>query len=131
MRPPDLDRQIARLSGRLAGCLERANHLEQLARSVKTKGYARSRCETDMAEAGRLRQEADGIAAELQPYEHEYRRRPWTRAFVVPGGHVHRSMDCSTCHPTTRFAWLPDYSGADEAKIVEDACERACTVCYP
>jgi hypothetical protein len=40
-------------------------------------------------------------------------------------------MQCTTCYPTTVFAWLPDYSGADEDRIVEDAGERACTVCYP
>ena len=57
----------------------------------------------------------------------------WTRAFLVTnqGGHVHRAMSCSTCYPTTRFNWLPEYSGSDEAQIVEDAGERACTVCYP
>jgi hypothetical protein len=40
-------------------------------------------------------------------------------------------MGCPTCNVRTRFALLPDWSGADEAKIVEDAGERACTVCYP
>lgn len=57
----------------------------------------------------------------------------WTRAFLVTnkGGHVHRSMSCSTCYPTTRFFWLPEYSGSDEDQIVDDAGERACTVCYP
>lgn len=32
-------------------------------------------------------------------------------------GHVHSSMHCKTCRQTTRFAWMTDYSGADEEKI--------------
>lgn len=60
------------------------------------------------------------------------RRGGWTRAFFVAnaGGHVHKSMKCSTCYPTTRFQWLPQYSGRDENEIVSDAGDRACTICY-
>lgn len=63
-----------------------------------------------------------------------YDQHRWTRAFVVPAGHVHSSMDCSTCNKngqSTKFVWLPQYSGSEETQIVEDAGERACTVCYP
>lgn len=69
-----------------------------------------------------------------EPGEAEYRRRGgWTRSFLVTnaGGHAHRSTGCSTCRPTTQFAWLTELSGKDEAEIVELAGERACTVCYP
>lgn len=59
----------------------------------------------------------------------------WNRAFlVIPDvgmGHVHKSRACSTTYPTTRWVWLPDYSGSDESRIVSDAGERACTICYP
>lgn len=74
------------------------------------------------------------IKAEIEPFEAEYARRGrWTRAFLVTNGngHVHKTMGCSTCRPTTRFAWLTDYSAHKEAEIVGDAGERACTVCYP
>ena len=62
-----------------------------------------------------------------------YRDYYWNRAFLVKAsnGHVHKSQDCSTCFPTTEFAWLPQLSGADETEIVEAAGETACTVCYP
>lgn len=62
-----------------------------------------------------------------------YRDYYWNRAFLVKAsnGHVHKSQDCSTCFPTTEFAWLPQYSGADEDEIVEAAGETACTICYP
>ena len=81
-----------------------------------------------------LEAEAKAILDEADPLETEFTRRGgWTRAFLVDNtnGHVHRNRHCTTCFPTTRYTWLPDYSGADENKIVEDAGEAACTVCYP
>jgi hypothetical protein len=62
-----------------------------------------------------------------------YDQDPWTRAFLVlaSNGHVHSSMDCSTCFSTTRYNWLVQYSNDDENTIVEDAGQDACTVCYP
>ena len=62
-----------------------------------------------------------------------YKQDPWTRAFLVinSNGHVHSSMECSTCFDTTRYNWLVQYSNDDEATIVSDAGETACTVCYP
>lgn len=68
------------------------------------------------------------------PYNDEFKRRGgWTRAWLVDNtnGHVHRSMNCSTCFPTTQFGWLPQVSGLDEDEIVAQAGEKACTVCYP
>lgn len=83
----------------------------------------------DNREAKRREQTANQDAQ--APLHAEYRRRPWTRAFLVTDGHVHSSMECSTCFPTTRFTWLVDLSGKSEAEIVDLAGERACTVCYP
>lgn len=62
-----------------------------------------------------------------------YNQDPWTRAFLViaSNGHVHKSRDCSTCFPTTRYQWLVQYSNDDESVIVEDAGQDACTICYP
>lgn len=85
-------------------------------------------------EKDKLESEAKDILAEMEPFEKEFTRRGgWTRAFIVTNanGHVHKTMSCITCYPTTRFAWLPSYSGADEKKIVADAGKSACTECYP
>jgi hypothetical protein len=62
-----------------------------------------------------------------------YDQDPWTRAFLVVNnnGHVHSSLNCSTCFPTTRYQWLIQYSNDDEATIVDDAGKDACTICYP
>jgi hypothetical protein len=57
----------------------------------------------------------------------------WSRFYYVTntGGHIHRSTGCSTCHPTTRFAWLTDLSGLSEADAVEAHGAILCTVCFP
>jgi hypothetical protein len=72
--------------------------------------------------------------AEAAPLEAEYTRRGgWTRFFMVMnnGGHLHSSTNCSTCRWTTQFAWMPEFSGQDEAGVVDMAGEDACTVCFP
>lgn len=70
---------------------------------------------------------------EAFPYEAEYGTRRWRRFFLVTNnnGHVHTSMECSTCFPETRYAWMPQYSGMTDEEIVERESYRACTVCLP
>jgi hypothetical protein len=98
------------------------------------KSHYRRRATEYAAKVRSLRVE---IAANLDaqaPLHAEYRRRPWTRAFVVitsGKGHVHKSMECHTCYATTQFAWMPAFSGKDEAEIIEAAGSDACTICYP
>ena len=87
----------------------------------------------DRLDAARLAETAAHEA--LLPWNAEYDRRGgWTRAYLVTDGHVHNTQECPTCHnglERTRFSWMVDYSGKSEEEIVEDAGERACTVCYP
>lgn len=81
-----------------------------------------------------LRDRIGQIRREAGPYQAEYLRRPWSRAFLVVTngqGHVHSSMSCSTCYPTTRYHWMVEYSGKTQDEIVEAAGERACSICYP
>ena len=90
----------------------------------------------DRLEAKRadLQAEASQIRAETLPYDAEYTRRGgWTRFFLVQnnGGHIHSSTACSTCFPTTRFGWLPQESGQDEAAAVAAHGAILCTVCFP
>jgi hypothetical protein len=60
-------------------------------------------------------------------------RGGWSRYFLVTntGGHVHRGMNCSTCFQTTEYAWLVDLADCDEAAMVAEYGEMACTVCFP
>lgn len=57
----------------------------------------------------------------------------WSRFFLVTSspGHVHSSMYCSTCYPSTRYGWLPEMSGQSEAEAVAEFGPTLCTVCFP
>ena len=83
--------------------------------------------------AAKIKLEISFINIEIGKLNAIYNQDPWTRAFLViaSNGHVHSSMDCSTCFPTTRYQWLIQYSNDDEKTIVEDAGKDACTICYP
>ena len=80
-----------------------------------------------------LRDELFKVGNQILDLDAIYDQDPWTRAFLVlaSNGHVHSSLDCSTCFPTTRYQWLIQYSNDDENTIVEDAGQDACTICYP
>jgi hypothetical protein len=80
-----------------------------------------------------IKQQISEVNVEISQLNRIYNQDPWTRAFLVinSNGHVHSSMNCSTCFDTTRYQWLVQYSNDDENTIVEDAGEDACTICYP
>jgi len=76
----------------------------------------------------------DTLKRSARRFDEEYERRGgWTRAFLVSNsnGHVHSSMSCSTCRPSTQYHWITEMSDHAEEEIVEKAGERACTVCFP
>lgn len=133
--PPQIDAELSRIGYQRAALIDRAEHLRIAA------AQARSRRNPDTAHADRLEAQADQCAPrirelteQMQPYHDEYDRRGgWARAYLVQntGGHVHSSTCCASCYPTTRYAWLTDYSGKTEDEIVYASGELACTVCYP
>lgn len=89
------------------------------------------------ARRGEVEKVAEGTAA-LRALREEYQilsaiasAGGWRRFILVPGGHVHRASGCSTLRHDTPTVWLPAYSGADEAELVEAAADAACTVCFP
>lgn len=82
----------------------------------------------ELAEAERALDVAKAIAAPLEAVAAAGR---WTRFVLVPQGHLHRGFGCSTLRWTTQTGLMPEFSGADEAEVVELAGERACTVCFP
>ena len=87
-----------------------------------------------LAQAEKNEAIADAARAEARPYEAEFvRRGGWTRYFLVTNdnGHVHAGMNCSTCFPSTQFAWLVELAGKTAAEMVAEFGEMACTVCFP
>lgn len=78
----------------------------------------------------------DAITAkriEAQPLEAEFEAKQWSRFFLVnnTNGHIHSSMNCSTCFYDTSFSWLPELSGLTERVAVEEHGEILCSVCFP
>ncbi len=57
----------------------------------------------------------------------------WSRFFLVQAsnGHIHKSLWCSTCFPTTQYAWLPELSGLTEAEAVAEYGGILCSICFP
>ncbi len=78
-----------------------------------------------------LRDKKDPLSNSIATLSNVYRMYNWNRAYLVPGGHVHKTRSCSSCFVTTRFVLLPECSGMKESEIVNLAGERACTICYP
>lgn len=113
---------------------DRANGVAVQAERYRKAGssYAKQ-AERYSQQAHELRVQAHNLRTEVEPpFKAEWDARGgWTRAYIVPGGHIHKSTSCHTLHITTLVAWLPEQSGWDEAKIVEAAGVNACTVCYP
>ena len=87
------------------------------------------------AEELRKLEEREAKLAELDLAAEELERTytGWSRFFLVTSspGHVHSSMYCSTCRPTTTYGWLPELSGKDEPEAVAELGPTLCSVCFP
>ncbi|MFD9735702.1 hypothetical protein [Umezawaea sp. NPDC059074] len=129
--PSEIDAELNRLDREL---MKARRELDRLVRHrFPLSGDQPEACIPDATiyEAGRVVVALEAASGRL---EAEFDRRDgWTRAWLVPnaGGHVHWTPDCHTCFSTTKFAWLTQYSGHEEAEIVDAAGESACTACYP
>lgn len=137
--PAEIDAVLNDLGFQRARALSRAAAFVKAAHDYAEPQSPRLRPDPEQAkfyEAKAVEEQAkaDELAAQMAPLNAEYDRRGgWPRAFLVQNshGHVHSSMGCSSCYPSTQYAWLTDYSGKDEDEIVYAAGELACTVCYP
>src|SRR5699024_9525554 len=88
---------------------------------------AGARIRVPLREAEAAQEETERAREQVDGLEEAFRiRGGWIRAFLVANanGHVHSSTSCSTWRPTTQYAWMTDYSGADEDVIVADAGYR-------
>jgi len=145
--PAEIDTQLAEIYGRYYAKRGAATEAQAAAARYDLRSKPGARFESPGYEkhyaelrheaietANALLAEATVILAEAAPYDAEFDRRgTWTRAFLVDNtnGHVHRTMACGTCHATTQFTWITEFSGRTETEVVEAAGEKACTVCYP
>jgi hypothetical protein len=142
--PVEIDTDLAGAYGRIADIQAKSARLGQRIRlidEVEPGSYASKLPEYSPAARAKLVEEIecnrDAIdvinAEDVYPREAEYYRRGrWTRYYLVDnaGGHVHPDQSCSTCFPTTKYAWLVEQSGMSAEDLVKMAGEDACTVCF-
>lgn len=121
--PAEIDTRLNELAWRHAGLIASRQLAEQRLRRTLMQPERQRLWDINQ----RIRADRD----ERHALEAEYDRRPWTRAYVVPGGHVHADYHCRTLRPDTRRYLAAQVSGLDEEQVVAAAGERACTVCYP
>ncbi|SMD23933.1 hypothetical protein [Lentzea albidocapillata] len=131
--PSEIDEELNRLDIEHAKANDTLSRLTTRAQRLVNDGMAEYATEL-RPQIEQARQAIAECEATERPLEAEFERRGgWTRAWLVlnTGGHVHRTTACRTCFPSTRFAWLTQFSGHDETEIVEQAGKAACTECYP
>lgn len=131
--PAEIDTAWLAAMQPLAKLRARVNELHAKAAKYRKHGgnYAKQADEY-VEQADALKPEIEAAKLPLKPYEAEWEKRGgWTRAYLVPDGHIHKTTACHSLYPTTLISWLPEQSGWDEEKIVEAAGMMACTFCYP
>ena len=119
-----------------AEALETAQHLTVSPDYIDAPRGARGDVKGALAYLAGKNDELTEIRDAQYPLDDEYASRPWSRFFWVQnnGGHVHSSMNCSTCNNgrnLTRFGWNPDLSGLTEADAVAKLGPSLCTICFP
>lgn len=139
VHPIEIDRELARLYGEshkyegyIAGVMNA--HQRDQARDRQNGRPPREMSPDSQRHLAGYRDKVAELVAEAQPMNDEFTRRGgWARYFKVTNGngHVHKSMHCSTCYPTTEYAWLVDLAGKNEHQMVEAHGESACSVCFP
>lgn len=115
--------------------MEYVGDIKQAFSEFRNKKHTNSSDKKLAEEWEHFNKEADKNINLYTKLENIYQRRgAWNRAYLVPDGHLHKSMDCSTCNKgdtKTKFQWMTDYSAKSEKEIVDAAGYRACTTCYP
>lgn len=98
----------------------------------KLGNHSLGQMRTTVAKLAELRAELRRTADAMKPLDATYAEHHWSRFFLVTSsaGHIHSSMSCSTCRPTTTYGWLPELSGHTEAEAVEAHGPALCSVCF-
>jgi hypothetical protein len=140
MTPVEIDTELARIYGeamvieaRIASEVKFIERQTKRANQAPLTSWDQANLDNAKVRLAKYQEQRQAYIAEKAPFEVEYSKRPWNRYFLVTNsnGHVHRGMNCSTCYPTTEYAWVVDLADCDEAKMVEEYGENACTVCFP
>lgn len=61
---------------------------------------------------------------------HEEAYTGWSRFWLVPGGHIHKSTNCPSLRPTTSIDWFPKLSDRTEEEAVAAHGPTMCSRCF-
>lgn len=137
--PSDIDEKLADLWSRINRERElkrmRERDLTHARRNIGRYGISESTIAQRESSIAQSEATLDALTDDAAPYENEYSRRGrWARYFrvVTSGeGHVHGSMSCHSCYPTTTYAWLPTLSGQGADEAVDSYGSEMCSHCFP
>ncbi len=109
-----------------------AKLFREIAKNPKVIGMEDPEKIADMLESAR--KDVDDSYEQYRELESKY--TGWPRFFTTKGanGHIHSSMDCSTCNKMgtkTDFSWQPELSGLKESDAVAKLGPAMCTTCFP
>lgn len=132
--PTEIDAELARINGEIArheAVVARAD--SSLERLAQGRGGVYETVEEIEARRDAALDAIGELSTETLPLHAEYDRRPWTRWFLVEGGHLHYDVSSHRCSRilSTSHYWLTELSGQAEAEVIELAGERVCTTCFP
>lgn len=142
MTPAEIDTLLSKLyeaadtkslqHGNIARSLKK--HEDAAGESQVMQEWRQTRIKDMMARLHDINAALTWIDDATAPLEAEFNARGrWSRYFLVrnSNGHVHRERSCSTCFRSTQYSWLIDLADCDEAAMVLQYGEMACTVCFP
>lgn len=107
---------------------------EQRANDHSAMLHIRKDAESALERLQDAREKVAATTVQIEERDEVFRARGgWSRFFLVENanGHIHSSMNCSTCRPSTQFSWLPTVSGKTEKEAVSEHGPMLCTVCFP
>ena len=131
--PAQIDAEIARINGETARLENTVAYKERELERFGSKMLDSHR-ERVAAEIESVREKIEALRDEAAPLHAAYDAKPWSRFFLVEGGHIHATTICSTCNngrSLTRFGWLTALSGKSEEEAVAQHGALLCTVCFP
>lgn len=105
------------------------------ANEIPVQPWERDYLTRDVARFNDAETTITAVTAELEPYEAEYRRRPWSRFFQLrstAGARIHATGYCQGLHRSDPgdLGWHPELSGKTEADAVAELGPVMCSKCF-
>jgi len=108
---------------------------------TNTRNAHEAAVDTKIAAATLAHERAYSVESALALFAASAEYEGWSRFFIVPNGHIHSSMSCSTCNRVTskwgsysvtltNFEWLPELSGLTNEDAVAEYGAILCTRCF-